>query len=168
MFRTSLPISSTVLSYATKHTDLADASSVFREADEISMQALKYAIVAYASQYGSQSPGEWRGDESERLRRHKDTQIAEATWMRARDFLMAHSVTTFRMAYALHLFSNTCPPLRSAKANSDVVQETVFMLQTGLRMMDDLATDLLRQQDEDLFEIGYHNTDGARIDDIRT
>ncbi|SPC65560.1 uncharacterized protein UHOD_00731 [Ustilago sp. UG-2017b] len=136
-----------------------------KRADEISMQALKYAIVAYASQYGSQSPGEWRGDESERLRRHKDTQIAEATWMRARDFLRAHSVTTFRMAYALHLFSNTCPPLRSAKANSDVVQETVFMLQTGLRMMDDLATDLLRQQDEDLFEIGYHNTDGASIDD---
>ncbi len=32
-------------------------------------------------------------------------------------------------------------------------------------MMDDLATDLLRQQDEELFAIGYYNTDGARIDD---
>ncbi|KAJ1030213.1 hypothetical protein NDA16_001124 [Ustilago loliicola] len=137
-----------------------------KRADEISMQALQYAIVAYASQYGSQSPGEWRGDESEKLRRQKDTEIAEAAWMRARDFLMAHSsVTTFRMAYALHLFSNTCPPLRSAKANSDVVQDAVFMLQTALRMMDDLATDLLRQQDEGLFAIGYHNMDGARIDD---
>lgn len=136
-----------------------------RRADEISMQALQYAIVAYASQYGSQSPGEWRGDESEKLRRHKDTQIAEAAWLRAREFLMAHSsVTTFRMAYALHLFSNTCPPLRSANANLDVVQDAVFMLQTGLRMMDDLSTDLLRQQDEDLFAIGYHTTEGARID----
>jgi len=137
-----------------------------KKADEISMKALQYAIVAYASQYGSQNPGEWRDTEDEKLRRHKDTQVAEAAWSRARDFLMAHSsVSTFRMAYALHLFSNTCPPLRSANAESDVVQDAVFMLQTGLRMMDDLATDLLRQQDEDLFAIGYHNTDGARIHD---
>ena len=137
-----------------------------KRADEISMQALQYAIVAYASQYGSQNIGEWRGDDSEKLRRQKDTEIAEAAWMRARDFLMIHSsVTTFRMAYALHLFCNTCPPLRSKNANLDVVQDSVFMLQTGLRMMDDLATDLLRQQDEELFAIGYHNTDGARIDD---
>ncbi|SPO21060.1 uncharacterized protein UTRI_00537 [Ustilago trichophora] len=137
-----------------------------KKADEISMKALQYSIVAYASQYGSQNLGEWRGDDSDKLRRQKDTEIAEAAWMRARDFLMAHSsVTTFRMAYALHLFCNTCPPLRSNKANFDVVQDSVFMLQTGLRMMDDLATDLLRQQDEDLFAIGYHNTDGARIDD---
>ncbi|CDS02062.1 hypothetical protein [Sporisorium scitamineum] len=135
-------------------------------AEEISMQALQYAIVAYASQYGSQSPGEWRGDESDRLRRQKDTQIAEAAWMRARDFLMTNSsVATFRMAYALHLFSNTCPPLRSHKADMDVVQDTIYLLQTGLRMMDDLATDLLRQQDEDLFALGYHNIDGARMDD---
>ena len=135
-------------------------------AEEISMQALQYAIVAYASQYGSQNPGEWRGDESEKLRRQKDTQIAEAAWRRARDFLMTNSsVATFRMAYALHLFSNTCPPLRSHQANLDVVQDTIYTMQTGLRMMDDLATDLLRQQVEDLFAMGYHNADGARIDD---
>ncbi|CBQ67877.1 conserved hypothetical protein [Sporisorium reilianum SRZ2] len=137
-----------------------------QRAEEISMQALQYAIVAYASQYGSQSPGEWRGDESDRLRRQKDIQIAEAVWMRARDFLMTNSsVATFRMAYALHLFSNTCPPLRSNKANLDVVQDTIFTLQTGLRMMDDLATDLLRQQDEHLFALGFLDTDGVRIDD---
>lgn len=137
-----------------------------KKADEISMQALQYAIVAYASQYGSQMPGEWRDDETEAVRRQKDTQIAEAAWRRARDFLMANSsVTTFRMAYALHLFSNTCPPLRSSNSNLDVVQDAVFTLQTGLRMMDNLATDLLRQQDEELFAIGYHNTDGARIED---
>lgn len=137
-----------------------------RKADEISMQALQYAIVAFASQYASQNPGEWRDDETTRLRRQKDTQIAEAAWMRARDFLMNHSsVASFRMAYALHLFSNTCPPLRSTNANLDVVQDAVFALQTGLRMMDDLATDLLRQQDEELFALGFHNTDGARPDE---
>ncbi|SNX81792.1 uncharacterized protein MEPE_00497 [Melanopsichium pennsylvanicum] len=137
-----------------------------KKADEISMQALQYAIVAYASQYGSQSPGEWRDDERDKLRRRKDTDVAEAAWMRARDFLMANSsVTTFRMAYALHLFSNTCPPLRTAKTNIDVVSDAIFTLQTGLRMMDDLATELLRQQDEDLFAIGYHNEDGEKIGD---
>uniref|UniRef100_V5F187 Uncharacterized protein n=1 Tax=Kalmanozyma brasiliensis (strain GHG001) TaxID=1365824 RepID=V5F187_KALBG len=137
-----------------------------KKAEEISMQALQYAIVAYASQYGSQNPGEWRGNESDVLRRRKDAEIAEAAWMRARNYLMAHSsVTTFRMAYALHLFCNTCPPLRSTNSDLDVVQDSVFMLQNGLRMMDDLATDLLRQQDDDLFALGYQNTDGARIDD---
>lgn len=137
-----------------------------KKADEISMQALQYAIAAYASQYGSQDLGEWHGDESESFRRQKDTQIAEATWIRARDFLMANSsVTTFRMAYALHLFSNTCPPLRSPDASLDAVQGSLYTLQTGLRMMDDLATDLLRQQDEELFTMGFNNADGARIVD---
>ncbi|GAC93291.1 hypothetical protein PHSY_000856 [Pseudozyma hubeiensis SY62] len=137
-----------------------------KKADDISMQALRYAIAAYASQYGSQDLGEWHGDESESFRRQKDTQIAEAAWMRARDFLMANSsVATFRMAYALHLFSNTCPPLRSPDASLDAVQDSLYTLQTGLRMMDDLATDLLRQQDEELFTMGFNNADGARIVD---
>lgn len=137
-----------------------------KKADEISMQALQYAIIAYASQYGSQDPGEWRGDDNDSFRRQKDTQIAEAAWIRARNFLMANSsVTTFRMAYAFHLFSNTCPPLRSLNGDLDVLQDAMFTMQTGLRMMDDLATNLLRQQHEDLFALGFNNAEGVRIVD---
>lgn len=134
-------------------------------AEQISNQALQYAILAYASQFGSQAP-KHSDAEANKAQKEKDLDIAEAAWTRARNFIMTHAtVHTFRMAYALHLFSSTCPPLRSARAESNPTLDAVFALQTGLKMLDELATELRSQQLEDLYTMGYFVADGTAMDE---
>ncbi|PWZ02551.1 hypothetical protein BCV70DRAFT_154391 [Testicularia cyperi] len=133
-------------------------------ADQISTKALYYAMVAYASQYGSQGFNNYELD-NDPSRRHRDIEIAEAAWTRARDFLMSNAtIRTFRMAYACHLFANTCPPLRADCADSNVTADSAYLLQTGLKMMDDLAAELRSQQQEQLLALGYFGLDGTRMD----